>query len=317
MLQIVKGKHWFAVRVPDDEIAVVTNRYTIGIIDFTQTENYRASASLVKYAIKRNWYKPTPEGQFHFANAYANPAVFTDEDINLRQWRAVSLLAKKKFKPDALLPFSFKPRKRVKVADLFRVLRDHYEDTKYDLSNDYKEGSPNKTEKRTICAESTRYSFVAHLRSDLPREIGNLVWVALRRPDSNAYSPWYFSISSIPDGYSVSEPETAYKTHLNPPASTFRVNDKLAYWNYSKLSNLVDKDYRSRIRMVRKEWNNFENYIFKTMGKKEKEFDYFLQKNKPLALKLITNFVHYLEYRKWFLASELIAQLVKQPIDKD
>ncbi|MCP5054664.1 MAG: dipeptidase [bacterium] len=311
ILQVVKGKHWIALRVPDDEIAVVTNRYTIGNVDFTKKETYKASPDIVTYAIRRQWHHPTPEEPFNFATAYSEPRSYNNENNILREWRAASLLAKKKFKPDAPISFSFKPRKKVREADLFRVLRDHYEDTKYDLTRGYKEGSPNSTDKRTICTEFTRYSFVAQLRRDMPKEIGNLVWIAFRRPDSNAYSPWYFSISAPPEGYTRGNPETALNDHLKPSPDIFRVDSRYAYWNFARLSELVDRDFRSHIKIARKEWRNFENYLLKTRKKREKEFDYFIKKDKHIAIKLITNYVWNLEYRKWFLTSDLIEQLTK------
>ena len=50
----------------------------------------------------------------------------------------------------------------------------------------------------------------------------------------------------------------------------------------------------------------------KTLKKLEKEFNYLLERDKPVALKIITNYVRKWEYRKWFLASELIREMEKQ-----
>jgi dipeptidase len=173
-------------------------------------------------------------------------------------------------------------------------LRDHYEDTEYDLTDDYKKGSPNSTEKRTICTANTRYSFVAELRADdIPQEIALRVWIAFRRPDTNAYCPWYVSMPAPPWGYNSSFPS------------------EHAYGYFAKLSDLVDRDYRSRIKGVRKEWRNFENYALKRLKKMEKEFKHLAKINSRIALKIITNFIHTLEYRKWFLAADLIQRLEK------
>jgi dipeptidase len=155
---------------------------------------------------------------------------------------------------------------------------------------------------------------VALLRDELPDAIANLVWIAFRRPDTNAYSPWYVSISSPPEGYTYGRSETALQAHFdtagkkNPPC----FNAEYAYCRYARLSELVDKAYRSRIKAVRKEWKNFENYTAKQLKKMEKEFKYLLETDKHIAGKIITNFIYKLEYRKWFLASELIRQLYKE-----
>jgi hypothetical protein len=63
--------------------------------------------------------------------------------------------------------------------------------------------------------------------------------------------------------------------------------------------------------MARKEWRNLENYIMKRIKKMEEEFEYLIKNNKTVAVKIITNYVKRWEYRKWFLASELIDEMGK------
>jgi len=70
----------------------------------------------------------------------------------------------------------------------------------------------------------------------------------------------------------------------------------------------MDLDYRERIRDIRKEWRNLENYINKNIKKKEKEFIYLAKRDKTIARKLITNYIHQLELRRWFMASEWVRE---------
>lgn len=295
LLQVVKGKHWIARRVPDDQVAVVANCYTITQIDLKDKKNYRGSGDIIDYAVKRGWYRPDRDGPFNFARVYSAPGNIKNERNALRQWRGINLLSKKKYEMGSQFPFAFPVSKEsVELTDLFRILRDHYEDTEYDLTDDYKKGSPNSTEKRTICTATTRYSFVAELRADdIPQEIAHRVWIAFRRPDTNAYCPWYVSMPAPPWGYNANFPS------------------EQAYGYYAKLSDLVDLDYKARIKGVRKEWRNFENYAQKRLKKMEKEFKHLAKINNHIALKIITNFIHQLEYRKWILAADLIQRLEK------
>lgn len=311
VLHAVKGKHWIAQRVPGDHAAVIANRYTIEKIDLADKNNYLGSPDIIDYAVKRGWYRPGKDGEFNFAKIYSLPGNYKAELNVLRQWRGTALLARKRYKPDEPLPFSFFPRKNVKPTDLFNVLRDHYEGTEYDLTDDYKDGSPNNTKKRTICTKSTQYAFVAQLREELPKEFAHLVWIAFRRPDSNAFSPWYVSITSPPEGYNRGNSETALQNHFNVSPSIAKFNPNYAFWSFAKLSDLVDQNYRLRIKIARKEWRNYENFIMKTLKKMEKEFKYLVKKNKFIALKIITNYIKRWEYRKWFLASELIGEIEK------
>jgi dipeptidase len=242
---------------------------------------------------------------------YALPEHAKDEADVLREWRVVSLLAKQKFKPNSPLPFSFKPKRKAELTDFFRILRDHYEESEYDLTVHGHIDSPHQTAKRTICSDSTRYSFVAQMKTGEVPELNNILWIAFSAPDANAYCPWYFSITALPEGYNRKNSESALQEHFNQPSSLFRYSSDHAYWSYALLSQKVERHYRIGIKIVQKEWQNFENYTLKMQKKKEKEFTYFLKKNRHIALKLITNYVAELEYRKWFLANELIDQLKK------
>ncbi len=312
LLQVVSGKHWIAQRVPDDQVAVVANSYTIEAVNLQDKGNFMGSEDLLEYAIKRRWYQPDRDGPFNFARVYSTPGDWDTKKNTLRRWRAVNLITNKKYKLDSPFPFAIPvSKKSVKLIDLFRVLRDHYENTEYDVTDDYKKGSPNATINRTICTDTTRYSFIAELRSGLPREIANRIWVAFGRPDSNAYSPWYTSMPVLPDGYTIDSAGTEVKNYSQKPQSSVTLTPDYAYWHYAKLSDLVDRDYKSHIKPVIKEWENFEDYALKSLKKMEKEFDYLLKTDKYIAEKIITNYIHRLEYRKWFLTIQLIKQLEK------
>jgi dipeptidase len=309
ILHAVKGKHWVARRVPDSEVAVIANRYTITRVDLGDGDNFLGSPDIVAYAVARGWYDPARDGEFDFARAYSDPGNYADMRNNMRQWRGNDLLAARPLKLGAPLPFSFKPRRGIRPADLFRVLRDHYEGSKHDLSDRYRNGSPNSGKNRTICTESTQYAFVAHLRSAVPADIAHTVWIACRRPDSNAFSPWYASMAEIPGGFSRENAESAWKNRFLPLPAQAPEDAGLATHTYARLSEAVDRQYRERIEKVQKVWRNFEEFLFGDLKDHEKEFTFLLQTNRGLARRIIENYIHGLEYRKWFLASELLKEM--------
>lgn len=306
-MQLVKGKHWVARRVPDDEVAVIANCYTIGAVDLNDTKNVLASPELIAYAIQRGWYDPEKDGAFDFARAYSDPNNLVDMRNVLRQWQGTRLLAAKSHPVEERLPFSFKPRRDIRLNDLFRVLRDHYEGTAYDLSDHFKSGSPNSGKNRTICTESTQYAFVAQLRDWLPAEIAYSAWICFRRPDSNAFSPWYVSGRQFPEGYGL-DGGNALKNHFTPLPPQTLEDPNLAFNTFAKLSEMVDRQYKTRIEKTLKLWRNHEDFLFKDVKDHETEFTYLLKSNKSLAQKLIDNYIKTLEYRKWFLALEMLRE---------
>jgi len=307
-MHIVKGRHWIAKRVPDNEVAVIANYYTIGAVDLKDQQNMIGSPDIIGYAIQRGWYNPEKDGAFDFARAYSDPKTFESMGNILRQWQGTNLLAAKSRKVAERFPFSFKPRRDIRLNDLFRVLRDHYEGTKYDLSDHYKNGSPNSGKNRTICTESTQYAVVAQLRDWLPVEIATAVWICFRRPDSNAFSPWYVAGSQFPDGYSLENAENALKNHFSSLPVQALEDPNLAFNTYARLSEMVDKQYKARFDKTLKLWSNFEDSLFKEVPNHEKEFVYLLKSNKVVAQKIIDNYFHSLEYQKWFLALELLRE---------
>ena len=54
----VNGKHWLAAKVPDDEVAMVANSYSVHEVDLADTVNFQASPDIIDYAISRRWYRP-------------------------------------------------------------------------------------------------------------------------------------------------------------------------------------------------------------------------------------------------------------------
>jgi dipeptidase len=311
LLHAVRGKRWVARRVPDNEVAVIANRYTITHVHLDDPNNFQGSPDIVDYAVLRGWYDPQKDGDFDFARAYSNPGNYSDMRNILRQWRGTDMLAAKPSKPDAPLPFSFKPHRGIRLSDLFKVLRDHYEGTKYDGSDRYRNGSPNSGKNRAICTEMTQYAFVAHLRDWLPAEIACPVWIACRRPDSNAFTPWLASMESAPRGFSRETPEGSWKNHFTPLPQQVFEDPGLAFNTYAKVSEMVDKQYKARIEKAQKVWRNFEEFLSADLKDHEKEFAFLLKSNRNLARNIIANYIHGLEYRKWFLAAELLREFRK------
>ncbi|MBU4405609.1 MAG: C69 family dipeptidase, partial [Acidobacteria bacterium] len=119
LLHAVNGKHWVAKRVPDNEVAVIANRYTIAAVDLNDRENFQGAADIIEYAVRRGWFDPQKDGEFDFARVYSNPNNFTDIKNVLRQWQGTNLLAAKARKLEKPLPFSFKPQRRIRLNDLF------------------------------------------------------------------------------------------------------------------------------------------------------------------------------------------------------
>ncbi len=288
-MAVVNGKHWVAQRIPDDEIMVIPNYYTIGEIDLDDTLNFMGSGDIVEYALQQGWYDPNTDGAFHFARAYSNPGSLKHRSNIRRKWRGLTLLSGHTFRLDDELPFSVKPQNKISVQDLTGVLRDHYEGSSLDSSKMYTLGSPYDMNGSMIGARSTQYGAIAQLRKNLPREIASVLWLAPYRPDVQAFIPWYPSITKVPAIYGQNSHSWALENQFNPPEMVFNQQNNHAFWTFVKLVDQVDKNYLVHGQEVKTIWSKFEGEVFEFYTNLETSIQKKLKRSRSKAIEILTD----------------------------
>ena len=208
VMQVVNGKHWAVQRVPDDEVAVIPNHYTIHDPD-KKAPGYD---ELVSYAQKRGWYSPE-NGDFDFARVYQSPETWGLDKNTYRHVKAFEILLDmdlSELHKTAWqgLPFSIKPAQKVSVDTMKTILRAH-------------EANPHFSKPLTICNTETLESTIIQIRSNQDRII---LRKALGRPDYSPYLVWYFGLPDVPEDYEDSDAEKALAEHfhLTPDAMDWR-----------------------------------------------------------------------------------------------
>ena len=248
VLCVVRGRHWAAARIPDDQVMAVANCYTLDKVDLSDSRNYRGARDIITYATAREWYDPQKDGEFSFRKAYGTAGSRTHPDNVKRQWAALTRLTGRKYAIDAdSLPFSATPKAgKISLQDLFAILANHYEGTEVDGR---KANPKDKGHLGGICHDGTQYGFVAQLRSSMPAEIGAVMWIAPYHPCSKVYVPWYAGMTQLPDGFSrFSSYQTALEKHMTD-IRDFRVNcPNHRYWKYVDSSDAIKSDYPKRIK---------------------------------------------------------------------
>ena len=290
MLSVVNGKHWVAARVPDDRVAVIPNYYMIRHVDLQDTLNYYGSADLIEYAKERGWYDPAKDGAFSFREAYGRPDNLVDRRNVARAWGGLRLLSSRDYALEDDFPFSFVPKKKISPEDLMEVLRDHYEGTPLDLTEGYKKGSPHYTKERTICTATTQFGFVAELRSWMPQAVGAVMWLAPRRPCTQAFTPWYAGIVRVPEDYDGGDWKTALRDHLQTDTSLYVPAKAPAYFSFSAFSGQADSNYAAVIGKVRPANRKFESDIRKNMPAFEKLVLPLFESDRAKALEMLTKY---------------------------
>ncbi|NPA69098.1 MAG: dipeptidase [Chlorobi bacterium] len=259
MLSAVKGKHWIAQRIPDDEVAIIPNYYTIQEVDLKDTVNFLAAPDIVEYAEKRGWYNPETDGEFNFRKAYGDSACnIADYNIPRHLAGINDLSAKHYSESDIPLPFSFKPKQEVSIKDIKSLLSSHYENTEF--CSFPKSGNPHKSKVRTICTETTQLSFVAQLRSNMPAGIGNLVWVSPYNGCLFPYIPVYFGIYDTNDKVRFTSYKNSEKLQFENDKNNLEQYPEHAYYQFNEYVKFIEENYPERIEEAR---------IFKTLTEKE------------------------------------------------
>ncbi len=285
MLSVVNGKHWIAQRIPENHIAVIPNYYTIGEIDLADTMNFLGSEDIVEYAIEREWYDPD-NGPFIFREAYSSSGSLKSKTNIYRMWRGTNLLSEIDYNMEDDFPFSFEPEKKIGVCDFMKILRDHYEGTTLNINN----RNPHMSNIRSICSNTNQYGFVAQLRSDMPVEIGAVLWIAPRRPCIQSFIPWYSGITKVPDGFGRNTYDQAIIEHFNPSPDIHTPVPELAYWHYYQESEVNTGDYGKFFETKKTEIDAIENYLFNNQYGFEKEVLKTWGIDKKKALQMITDY---------------------------
>jgi len=280
LLSIVRGKHWVAQRVPDDEVALLPNVHIISEIDLNDSDNFMGSPDIVDYAVKRGWFDPTSGSPFSFRAAYNRS---TQDGWDTRQWRGQCFVTARthELPTTEQFPFSVKPDHKLTVTDVVNILRYH---------------GP----RGTICGASTQEAAVFQLRSWLPPEIGCIYWRTSAEPCCGILVPWYVGITETPEAYYKPVDVNEHLTlpfHFNPPAGTFDYEPQSAWWSFKTLQDLVNKDYQiSESRdnplwlSVRAVWDDFEASAFEYQSAVEEETLRLFSKDKDLARLFLTDY---------------------------
>lgn len=216
------GAIWCAQRVPDDHVSGCPNESRIGEIDLDNEAYFMASENVISQAAEMELYDPDSGKPFSWKRAYSpsNYSAASTAGSRARLWRFMDLVApSKKFSPDTPnmdFPFSVKPDEKLSVTDVFRILRDNYEDTEYYTAKGIRGGpfeNPNYTFRRATVDEKrysmprsigmnrSEYTTVIQVRDWLPNPIGGVLWLSLGSLNTTCFVPFYQGVTRIPQSY--------------------------------------------------------------------------------------------------------------------
>ncbi|MGL4292013.1 MAG: dipeptidase [Bacteroidales bacterium] len=264
-----KGAVWVAVRIPDDCIAAHANQARIHTFPLDDKENCIYSPDVISFAREKGYFNGLNK-DFSFSAAYA-PADFSAlRGCDARVW---SFFNKYKQGMDIYLPYIkgedktpmplyIKPDKLLTVRDVQDMMRDHFEDTPFDMTQDVGAGpfgvpyrfrpmtftvdSVKYTNERAIATQQTGFSFVSQMRSWLPNAIGGILWFGVDDANTCVYVPMYCAMTEIPECYQVGN------------GDMYSVSWNSAFWVHNWVANQAYYRYNQMIGDIRMLQNQLE-----------------------------------------------------------
>jgi dipeptidase len=294
LLSLVRGKHWVAQRVSDDEVVILPNVHIISEVNLEDTDNFIGASDIITYAIKRGWYDPANGKPFSFRDAYNPP---TQNFWDIRQWRGQSLVTTctSDLTETKQLPFSVKPDHKLNVTDVINILRYH-------------------VPKGSLCAPETLEGAVFQLRNWIPPEVGCVYWRTSAEPCTSVLTPWYIGITEVPETYhkpvDINE-HLSLEHHFNPPEGTFDYDPQHAWWTFRRLQDLVNSDYQAYTKKVREVWDEYEGKLLADQSVVEDKVLNLFSKDKDQARSYLTDYSRDVAMKATGVANEMYDRFKK------
>ncbi len=241
---------WVARRVPDDMICGHANQSRIRQFPLDDKDNCIYSEDVISFAREKGYYQGS-DADFSFAAAYdpTPTARFCDARVwsFFRKWGKEDMDKYLDYvtenNPNHPLPLWVKPKKKLTVQNVKDMMRDHYEGTAFDLSNDMGEGpyempyrptpltwsvdGKKYFNERPISTQQASCIYVAQMRNFLPDYIGAIVWFGNDDANMVPMVPIYCCTTGAPKCFS----ENA--------GDTFTFSFESAFWVQNWVSNMV------------------------------------------------------------------------------
>lgn len=248
-----KGAVWAAVRIPDDCVAAHANQSRITRLSQYDKKSVLCSKDVIKFAREKGYFTGK-DSEFSFRDAYAPNDFSAVRYCDARVWsifnrlcdgmdKYVDYAAGKDLKGE--MPLYMKPKKPVTLQDVMNGMRDHYENTPFDIRDEVGAGPYNMPyrptplswevdgkkyfNERPVCTQQTAFCFVGQMRSWMPDALGGIAWVTNDDPNMAPFVPLYCSIDQVPRCFCRIEGEQDDVTF----------SWKSAFWLQNTVSNMV------------------------------------------------------------------------------
>ena len=293
-----KGIVWVARRVPDGYICAHANQARISTFPLNDPENCMYAPDVISFAREMGYFEGEDK-DFSFCDAYA-PLDFSGmRACEARAWAAFNILCDGKFTfedengnivtKDAYdyidyamgydktkrFPLFVKPSRKISVKDVADVMRDHYEGTPMDMTQDigaggnalpyrwrpmgFEHDGKKYINERAIATQQTGFWFVGQSRGWLPDTIGGVNWFGCDDAAPSYLTPIYTTINDVPECFRVGN------------GNMITYSPTSAFWVTNRVANACYKAYDMMAPTVRAAIDSWENEMISAVAKADEE----------------------------------------------
>jgi dipeptidase len=192
------------------------------------------------------------------------------------------------------MPLWVKPDRKLAASDLMEFMRDHYEGTPLDMTQDVGAG-PHRLpyrwrpltweangqtycNERAVATQQTGYSFVSESRNWLPDPIGGIFWFGVDDAATTVYNPMYCGIQRVPEQFEVG----------NGDMITY--SETSAFWAFNFVSNFCYLRYDLMSPDVKKVQYQLETKYINNTEAVDMAASELYKKDPDLALAYLTDY---------------------------
>lgn len=297
-----KGAVWVAIRIPDGYISGHANQARITNFPMNDPENCLYSPDVVSFA-RENGYFKGDDKEFSFSDTY-DPIDFGGARFcEARVWSGFNKVSDQMgqyldyIKGENLrnrMPLYIKPLKKLSLKDMIGLMRDYYQGTDLDMTNDPGAGpygcivrwrpltwqvdSITYFNERAISTQQTGFVFVAQSRPQLTRPLGGILWFGVDDTYTTVFSPMYSCITRVPEPFAQGN------------GSLMQFSDRSAFWIFNQVSNFAYTRYKDMINDIQVQQTALEEYYISLIPAIDQIADSFAKTSNEKAIDFLTSF---------------------------
>ena len=292
-----KGIVWVARRVPDGYICAHANQARISTFPLNDPENCIYAPDVISFAREMGYFNGEDK-DFSFCDAYAPLDFMGMRGCEARAWSAFNILCDGKFTfedengnvitKDAYdyidyamgydqgkrFPLFVKPSRKISVKDVADVMRDHYEGTPMDMTQDigaggnalpyrwrpmgFKYEGKSYMNERAIATQQTGFWFVGQSRGWLPDVIGGVNWFGCDDAATSYLTPLYTSLNEVPESFREGN------------GNMLTYSPTSAFWMTNRVANACYKAYNIMFPVVDAAIDAWENEMMAAVAEADK-----------------------------------------------